>query len=452
MAARLKDADIAAAALAAAAKGGDLKSWSSKALDVTVYEQGSDFEVAIFGDMVIAADTRDALESAGKYVAYRSAKGNKLDHDATLRMPLSKYGPRLRDLGKDGYAKVNSAIPPKLRGALDALVGPLLDGVADMGDAAIHLDVEGGYLKMEEKIAAKGAFSRWLATYPSGDVSPMLSMPKGEGVGLVRFPDGLGPLLDAAIEQGAEEAKALTPADRVDLAKQVRVLGKSLGHEFAYSHKSAVSGKAGPYDSEYVLRIDLTDGAAAVASRGALSAIRKHLIKASGAPASAVTVTPYKKNGADGETVSFSGSAGMGASASSGPKDNVTFAIKGNYFYLDACIGCVGVLLDPALDPSSKNTWADDAAAKAKVASYPAKDLISASYADAWSFPKVLLGRGAGVAGGIKNGTPMWGWSTSSTEGLVGKGGIPLSFVGEMGRVLLSMVGPGSYLGAPPVY
>lgn len=459
VAARLKDADVASQALEAATKAGaDFKSWDSKALGGKAYEGKDGGEVAVYGDVVIVSDTRDALESAGKYVAWRSVKST-IDHELTLRVPMDKMGPELKKLGAGEWAKVKPTdIPPKVKSEMDPLVEPVLGAVADMGQLAIHFDVAGDDLKVDETLGAKGSFGAWLGKYPTGDASPLLSMPKAENVALYRVPDGLGPLT-YALSDYALDTSPLSTADRAEASKQIRALGKSLGHVVAYATDSgkgtpaAAPGAPPALNTEVYIRIDLDDAAAA---KTAVGSLRKMVDKAFPS-AKKLTAAPYKKNGAEGETITTPATIpGMGASPSSATKDTWTWAIKGSQLHLDVCLGCAPAMLDNALDPASKLTLGDDPAAKAKLEGIPAKGIVSASYGTSLSMPGMMGGLGAFMGAPPapkKPGAAMWGYSVADGNGIVAKGAVPLAFVGDLAKNLLAIAAGGMLgggMGGPP--
>lgn len=461
LAARLKDADVAAAALEAATKAGsDLKPWDSTVLGGKAYEANGGGEIAVYGEVVLVADTREALEGAGKYVAWRSAKST-IDHEMTLRVPMERIGPELKKLGTAEWAKVKPTdVPPKVKAEIDPLVEPVLGGVAEMGQAVIHFDVAGDDLKVDETFAAKGKLAEWLGKYPTGDATPLLSMPKAENVTLYRVPDGLGPLTYALADYGLDST-TLSAADRTEASKQVRILGKSLGHVVAYATDAGKGGAAPApgappsINTEVYVRIDLDDAAAA---KGAVASIRKLVEKAMPA-GKKLTSTAYKKNGAEGETITTPATIpGMGASPASASKDNWTWAIKGSQLHLDLCLGCTPSLLDPALDPASKATLGEDAGAKAKVAEMPTKGIASASWGTSLSLPGMMGGLGAFMGAPPapkKPGTAMWGYSTVDATGLQAKGAVPLVFVGDLAKNLIAIAGMGMMgggMGGPPPF
>lgn len=460
-AARLRDPEVASAALAAAAKsGGEVKTWSSKSLDTTVYELGRDAHVAVWGDVVIASDDRDAMEHGAKYVAWRSAK-SKVDHELVLKVPMQKIGPTLKTLGSAEWAKVKPGdVPPKIKAEIDPLVDPVLTGVADMGEIAVDLDIDGADLKFSETFAAKGTFSAWLAKYPVGDARPLLSMPKAESVSFFRYPDGLGPLVYAIADFAIDASSELSAAEKTDASKQVRALGKSLGNELSYATakgKGSAGGAASPgVDTEIFVRLDVSDPAAA---KGAIETLRKIAQKLAGKGAKPA-VAPYKKFGAEGETITtgavlpaMSGLPGLGGAASPS-KDNWAWAIKDGKLYLDACLGCAQALVDATIDPASKATLENDAAAKTKIATFPDKNVIGASYATSLGLPGTFGGLGAlmGMGAAPKSGAGgvVSSWSTVSSDGAVVKGNLPLALLGDAVRGYLTMAG--GLGGAPPPY
>jgi len=461
VAARLKDPAIASDVLEVASKtGGKLKGWDSKVLETKAYESEGDGVVAVYGDTVLAADTRDALEAGGKYVAWRSAK-SKVDHELIARIPMDRVGPELKRVGTIEYAKVKSPdVPAKIKAELDPLVPPVLNAVAEMGEALLYIDSEGENLKVEEYIATKGSLSAWLAKMPTGDATPLLSMPKGESVAFYRFADGLGPLLYSLMDAGIDSTP-LSTADRTEASKQVRILGKSLGHAVGYGTDSGkglgtpAAGTPPSVNSEVFVRLELDDPAAA---KGALTSLRKLLDKGLGAKVK-LTGAPYKKFGGEGETVQTPALIpAFGTSAATATKDTWTYAIKGSQLFVDVCLGCTPTMVDGALDPASKATLAEDPAAKAKISDFPQKGILTASWGTSLSLPGTFGGMGAMLGAPPptkKPGAAMWGYSQLGENQIVGKGAIPMSLLGDFAKQMLAIGmlgggGMGGMGGAPP--
>lgn len=459
MAARLKDPEIASAALEAAAKtGGQLKAWDSKVLEGRVYEVGGGAHVAIYGDVVLLADTPEAMDAGGKYVAWRSSK-SKIEHELIARVPMEQVGPELKRLANEHYGKIKPTdIPPKVKAELDPLVPPVTNALTEMGDAILYVDIDGDNLKVDELIAMKGSLKEWVSKIPTGDASPLLSMPKSESAALYRFSDGLAPLLYSLLDWGID-ASPLSAADRADASKQVRILGKSLGHAVTYctdSPKSAAAPAPGTppsVNTEVFVRFDLDDAGAA---KGAIGALRRLLDKGLGAKKP--TSTAYKKNGAEGETMASPAMIpSFGTTSATATKDTWTWAIKGSQLFVDLCLGCAPSQLDNAFDPAAKGTLADDPIAKAKVGEMPGKGLITASYGTTLSLPGLTGGMGMMLGApptAKKPSSPMWGYSQVGAPGIVAKGVMPMLLVGDLAKTLLSigMMGgaPGGMGGPPP--
>ena len=431
IAAKLKDPELATTALAAASKGGEIKTWDSKILDSQVYEIGKQAEIVVYGNMVILSDARDSIEDAGKYVAWRASKGDSLGHDLVLTVPMDKLGPVIQSAGKAAWIAY-APTDPRLRKAIDPLVEPVLQGIADMGQFLLNVDADSSVIKIDEKLDAKGTFSSWLTAYPAGDASALLTMPKGDGTSLGRFPDGLGAPLIGGIDT-LLDMTALPPADHAELVKQLGVLGKSLGHELASANKGS-----GP-TSEFFLRFDLKDPKA---GKDAMAAIEKvglkaYVAAAKGAPAP--KVTPYKKFGAEGDSIELPIAAGTSM--------NLMWAVRGSFLFIGYS-NAAFTLVDPGIDPASTSTFVTDATAKAKVATFPTKGVISASFGDTWSFSKTLVpGMGGATTTPTAPTTPIWSYATAGSEGIRAQGEIPLSFIGDLTRFYMGLY---SMFHAPP--
>jgi hypothetical protein len=423
-AARLKDAELATTALGALAKAGKFKTKESKSLETTLYlPDGSSKKgvIAVIGDQIVVADTPEVIESAGKYVAARAAKVEKQEHDLEGRIVTERLSkPSVKYLDTI-WSKYKTEIPGKAQVEADKVVQGLLAGFGDTGDVTFTADVKGDDVLVVQKVAAKGSFSKWLTKFPPVDPKSLLTLPKGQGVAAFAAPEGLGPLLYEGLDEGMKSGK-LPPADAADISKNVRALGGALGQQVAYTtatHGSGGGAFASP-ETEIFARVDLTDAAAAKAALAGLSASAKKPF--AGIKGKSVA---YKKAGGEGETWTIE----EGAKAST-----FVYAIKGTYLYLDVCISCVPTVFDGALD--GKDLLESDGTAKAKIASYPSKGLISASYGDADSYGKLLSSILGSSAGPAPTGS-TWGYITVSADALEGRSGVPLSVVGGIVRAVM---------------
>ncbi len=423
-AARLKDAELATTALGALAKAGKFKTKESKALETTLYlPDGSSKKgaIAVIGDQIVVADDPAVLESAGRYVAARAAKVEKQEHDLEGRIATERLSkPSVKYLDTL-WGKVKSEIPGKAQVEADKVVQGLLAGFGDTGDITFTADVKGDDVQIVQKVVAKGSFSKWLAKYPSVDPKTLLAMPKGQGVAAFSAPDGLGPLVYEGLDEGLKSGK-IPPADAADISKNVRAFGGALGHEFAYTtatHGVGGGAFASP-ETEIFARVELTDAAAAKAAIAGLSASARK--PSAGLKGKSVA---YKKGGGEGETWTIE----EGAKPST-----FVYAVKGNYLYVDVCMSCVPTIFDGALD--GKDLLETDGTAKSKIASYPSKGLISASYGDADSYGK-LLSSILGPASGPAPTGSTWGYMTVSADAVEGRSGVPLSVIGGIVRAVM---------------
>lgn len=439
-AARLKDAEMAATALAAASKAGKFKAKESKGLETTLYTDpsGKKGVIAIYGDQILASDSAEALESAGKYVAARAARAEKQEHDLEGRIVVEKLSkPSVKYL--DGlWTKVKTEIPGKAQLEADKVVQGLLGGFADTGDVTFTADVKGDDVLVTQKVAAKGTLSKWLGAYPTVDSKALLSMPKGQGAAVLTLPDGLGPLVYEGVDEGLKSGK-IPAAEAADISKSVRAFGGALGHEVAYTtmtHGSSPSHGFSSPETEIFARVAVTDAAALKTALAGLATAAKK--PAAGLKTKTV---PYKKGGGEGETWTIE----EGSKAST-----FVYALKGTYLYLDLCVNCTPTLFDGGLE--GKDTLETDATAKAKIGGYPTKGLVSATYGDAASYGS-LLATILGPAGGAAPTGSTWGYAIASADGLEGKSGMPLSVLGGIAKAVLmgGMGRRGGGLGlAPP--
>jgi len=421
---------VTSVALTGAAKGGELTAWDSKVLDTQVYEPKKG-EIAVYGPYVIAADTRDALEAAGKYVAWKASKGDAQAHDVSAHVPMDKIGPKVAALVTALWASLPSGtIPAKLHAALDPMLAPLLQGVTDMGEIGVDVDSDGKVVRIDDRITGKGTFGVWLGKYPAGDANNMLTMPKADGVSVTRFPDDLAPVIYAGVDD-ALASSTLPAAEKTDLLKQLQTLGKSLGHEVDMSNKGS-----GP-TSEFLLRFDLTDPKNATS---AMHALEKAALKALGGAKAPAKTTAYKKFGADGDEIELSPGTGL--------TFHVLWAVRGSYLFVGFSNGAF-TLADAGIDPASTATEATDAAAKAKVATFPTKGIIGASYGDTWSFSKGFVAGGGGAPPATGSGV-SWGYTVADTTGISAKGEVPLAFIGDMARFYMGMMA--MFAAPPPPY
>jgi hypothetical protein len=443
-AAHLKDADLANAALVVIGKtDSDIKSHPAKSFEGTIYELKPDLAIAVNGDLILVGDGAAALENAGKYASYLARKGGKQDHDLYVRIPTTALSAKAKVAGTEVWAREKKDVPPAIATELDLLIPPVLEALGDAGDAIGYFDVRGDDLVMEQKMSATGSLSKWFAKYPSGDATALLSMPKAESAALYRLPDGLGPLAYSLVDESLKKS-GLDPADNADIAKYARILGKSLGHEVVYSSNSAglftaFSG-GGKGNAEYFGRVELTDPAGA---KSALVRFRELTEKnVTGKYDPKLKTTPYKKFGAEGETITIT-SPSYGGGPPTTPDSTLLWAIRGSYAYVDLCIYCVPKLDADALDPATKSTMGDDTGAKTKIGTFPTAGVVEAAYGDVGAYLRAAMTIfGAPPSKALP---PIWAWATVNDSGLDARELVPLAAIGDVVRAFVMRSGYSSY-------
>lgn len=464
-AAHLKHPDLAAIEIGEAAKVKSWKSTDSKVLGTTVWAIDPKVSMAIIDEWMVVGDGQASLERAGKYAAYLSRKGDKQEHDLYVRFPTNDITAKLTTAGTALWSKSKGSVPPAIAAEIDTLLPPIFKAIDEAGDGVGNFDVKGDYLVMEEKLSATGSLSKWLGAYPTTNSSSMLTMPKGDMVGLGTMPDGLGPLIFASFDTALGADKKMDPADATEWSKQFRAFGGSLGHEFASTsnfHMPAGGPTPGaPPTLEYFFRVELTDAAAAKASITAMVDLAKKEAAASSSK-TVIKLDPYKKFGAEGATLVIPGTPAkaavpgdpLGYSTPARPGSSATWAIRDTSLYIDVAIACTPTLLDDGLDKASKNTWADDAAAKATIDSFPKSGLVSASYGSLGELLKATLAtlaaRGGGAPPTMAAIPPLWGYATASADGIDAVQDIPLTFFGEMAKMGLAMKTKSAFAPPPP--
>ncbi|MEO7093581.1 MAG: hypothetical protein ABI175_10040 [Polyangiales bacterium] len=444
-AAHLKDATLAEAAMVIITKAkDDIKSHPAKAFEGTIYEIEKNFALAINGDLVLVGDGAEALESAGKYASYLARKGDKQDHDLYVRIPTTELSSKARVAGAEAWAKGKKDVPPAIAAELDLLIPPSLDALADAGDASAYFDVKGDDLVMEQKMSAKGSLSKWFAKYPSGDSSALLAMPLAESAVLYRFPGGLGPLTYSIVDETLKKS-SLDAADNADIAKFARILGDGLGHEVVYSSNSAglftaLGSGGGKGTAEYFGRVELTDPAGVKSALVRFRELTEKNMKGKYDPK--LTTSPYKKFGAEGETITIT-SPSYGGGPSTMHDSTLVWAIRGSYGYVDLCVYCAPKLDSDALDPASKATMGNDPTAKAKIGTFPTSGVIEAAYGDIGTYIRTMLTFfGTPPTKAIP---PVWAWATVSDSGLAARELIPLAAIGDITRAYFLRRYPSSY-------
>jgi hypothetical protein len=397
VAVRATDPGAATKALNAQTDPGDRPS-PSLATTIHSLAEGSGF-AAVFGDAVLFADAADALESAGRYSAFRARKVPP-KHQLTMRVASAK----LAVLGKNSGAKTWGQLLPKgLAANVVAQVRPvmmlLLDRVAALGAATFEADAVGQQLSVHGFIPATGATSEWLTQQLKGDRGPLLTLPKGEVVAFARVPGELGPLSLSVAEVGLDSI-GFEPTARAEASKQLAALGRALGREVGFSTVTETGRR------EVVARFQVTDLPAA---KSALSALSKAIAKRARVN-NKVDVVPYSKFGAIGERIDI-------ADAKATDKDNWAWALRDSTLYVGGCLACFTSLFDAAVDPSGSGSLGKHSALTTTLGQIPSEGLLLATlHKEGSAFHVTSLN--ASATGLNLAGTVPLKWLSDATEAL----------------------------------
>jgi hypothetical protein len=454
-AAHVKDRDLAKTALDAQSKKNGTKSGQAKGFDGRLYELTPDLAIGLSGDIVLAGDGADALEKCGRYAVYLAEKGEEQAHDVTMRVPLDALEEEVSKTVPSAWAKAKSKgdVPPPIVAEIDPLVAPLVTAFTEAGDAVAWIDVKGDTLVAEQSMSAKGTLAKFLSSWPSGDASALLALPQGDGEALYRWPDGTGPLTYATLDYLVDESVKrgdFTATEGADVEKAYKAFGASLGHEAVYTSHMSGGGAYALFGSgsggiEYLVRVELSD--AATAKKAILDGITIIDAECKKPPdVVKLAITPYKKFGAEGETIVVPGSA---MSMYSPHADStVAWAIRGSYLYVDGCLYCSAPMFDDALDPAATKTLASDATAKAKIGSMPSKGVVEAGYGDMGAYFKTIMSL-MGVTSSASK--PAWGWSTIGADGIHAHEELPVSVIVDLVQIYTRSLGMfgGGYGGYP---
>lgn len=363
------------------------KGTDSAATGTTVFavDKGA---ITVLGDYLVFGDTGTALDAAGRFVAREAADGTP-PHDLVLHVSLGKFAGALR---KDAEASWKEKGKDPDLGSIEPLERILVEAIGDLGDVDAWTDQDKENWSMEVRVGATGKLSDLLAAYPSAPVTSMMSLPKASSAGLVRFPDAM--------------AKAWEGVDPAQSKSAWGSFVRSVGNELAFSFAEKGAKPGDPF-REILLRLELAD---AKAGKAALQQLLSQEI--GGKPDRKVGRAPWSKQGADGETLTWT---------ENGEKHEARWAIKAQYLYFDLPLTGKLTLLDAAVDPNSKALFRNDPRSKVFEEKLPKQGLVAAYYGETDKAPKASeLGAVATLAG-VRLGALA-----------VGKAGITATFTGPV--------------------
>jgi len=382
---KLKSGASTTKALAEHTKQGKLKSAQDDAIGTMAYVEGAAFNMAVLGEVLVAADDKATLDLAGRWIARETIDGTPA-HDFSVHIPFSRFGKGLSAEAKKGWGDQASGD----KAGLDPLMQTLTDTIAAIGDADITFDVDKENAAFEAHVTAMGTLSEWASTFPAGSPASVLTLPKAPHALVMRFPDSVSALFKApppeapapaasgsasgsasAVAKAAPPPKAPPPAPPAEGKDALKNLGKALGHEVAIAwagkddkkDKDSASSAVLPFKS-FMIRFELEDAA------GARAALKDFFSLGFKGGSTKISRTGFSKWGGDGETITLTETTGSYAAR---------WAVKGSYLYLEVGLDSKAMLSDLALDPSGKGTFKDDPRAKAASEKFP-KDGLALAY------------------------------------------------------------------------
>lgn len=392
---RLKDPKGARAKFAEAAAQGKFTVSENPNIRAKVYVSGKS-NLALIGETLVVSDSATVLESAGRWIA-KETEGTPT-HEVSLHVPLARFAGQLKGEAKALLDKEVGKDPDSA--AFEPLARQVVDLIGDLGDVSLSLDIEKQDAVVDFKLGASGGFSEWLSKYPAGTPRTLLTLPRGNGAGLVRWPSSLTQTLKSFLD----EPLKTKPSKEVE---DFRAFAKTIGTEvaFVYTQKPRKDGGS-PKLNELLVRLELTDPA------GAKAALKTAITDVGGKPDHKITRSPWSKFGADGESLTI---------VQPSERIEARWAIKGNALFFDFNDDGKVTLIDAALDPNNKSLLGNDLRAKSFVEKLPKQGLALAFYSQSPAAPKPEeLGAVPGLDG------IRWGWVSAAATGVASMWNLPL--------------------------
>jgi hypothetical protein len=276
-------------------------------------------------------------------------------HDVELHLPLARHAEAIHTT-LDEFARKIVAEEPDVA----ALFAPLLEGLVETSreldslDAFVDLGEQDALL--EATVHTHGASAAWLARYPGGSASSVLSLPKGSIALLVRYPDELAAMVSRAVVRDTKSG------NRREVVDAVRSFAATLGHEVAL----VLPGDLSAGDKEGLVRVELADAPRA-------SELLRDVTATWSKRDPSLTSKPFQRFGAAGASCSFTNK--------SGEPFTVVWAVRAPYLFIDVPRdGAAPSLLNAALDPNAKGTLRSDPEAARIFAAVPSSGLVAAYY------------------------------------------------------------------------
>lgn len=395
---RLRDPKAARARFNEAVDKGKLKAAQSPAIRSKIYRDGTKKNaMALIGETLVVADASETIESAGRWIG-KETEGTP-PHEVSLHVPLARWAGTLKGEAKR-WVDAEVQKDPDSAG-LEPLLRTFVDVVGDLGDVKLSLDFEKEDAVLDFHLGATGGFSSWLGKYPAGTPRSILTLPRGNGAFVVRFPDAVSSVVQSLFEGEAKKAPAKKELE------DARVFARSIGHEIAVVYAEKAKPGEAPKVNEALVRIELVD------PKGARAAIKSLVADWTGKPDRKVTRSPWARAGADGESLQVVDGA---------DKYDARWAIKGNHLFIDVAWDGKVTLVDAAVDPNAKSLLSNDPRAKSFADKLPSAGLVLAYYAQTSKAPKLEELGAVPALTGIR-----WGWASASKAGVDSAWNVPLA-------------------------
>jgi hypothetical protein len=345
----------------------------------------------------LIGDDESSLESLGEYVIARSEAAPS--HDLELTIPLVRHREQLHAFASRTVRELLSS-SSEVDEAVSPLVGRLLSAIDDIEGLDGAVDVSGDDLRFDAKLRVGGESGAWLGRYPVGSASSVLSLPRGELVLLLRYPDEIGAIVSRAFEDSTAKGSQNPRA----VSFLVRSFAATLGHELAMVIPRFTK-PAGQKTQDALMRAELVDAPRA----GSL--LRDALEKWVGQDPSR-KLAAWQRAGASGHRMTYTNAAG--------DEVEMIVAIRAPYLYVEILPqpGGQARLLEAALDASPKSTFRGDPSATKALSAVPSSGLVMALYTASPALPS-------------------WGWVTAEKGALNVSTTLPKTVWGPIARVAL---------------
>ena len=163
------------------------------------------------GESLVFSDHLPTLAAAGRFVAREGIDGTP-EHDISVRLPFSRFSTGVQTQAKKVWEQeAPSSYAGEGAGGLEPMARALIEGLGDLGDAQLSVDIDKENATFEAHLATSGRLNKWLSHHPGTPGTSLLTLPKAHDAIVVRLPESIGELFRAA-PPPAPEPVAAVPA------------------------------------------------------------------------------------------------------------------------------------------------------------------------------------------------------------------------------------------------